>query len=87
MSGHTHTHTYTQDNYSNPRCAHARRGLIMSGSLVPPLKNLVSAPEYRLNTPSSLLQQSASTRDLPGQVFDDCAVFFNSYCISFVSVP
>ena len=27
---HTHTHTYTQtrDNYSNPRCAHARRGLI-----------------------------------------------------------
>ena len=26
MSG--HTHTYTQDNYSNPRCTHARRGLI-----------------------------------------------------------
>ena len=25
MSG----HTYTQDNYSNPRCAHARRGLII----------------------------------------------------------
>ena len=24
MSG----HTYTQDNYSNPRCAHARRGLM-----------------------------------------------------------
>ena len=24
MSG----HTYTQDNYSNPRCSHARRGLI-----------------------------------------------------------
>ena len=21
MSGHTYTHTYTQDNYSNPRCA------------------------------------------------------------------
>ena len=45
MSGHTHIHTYTQDNYSNPRCAcaprvndkpstvtlaaHARRGLII----------------------------------------------------------
>ena len=25
---HTHTHTNTRDNYSNPRCAHARRGLI-----------------------------------------------------------
>ena len=23
----THTHTNTRDNYSNPRCAHARRGL------------------------------------------------------------
>ena len=23
----THTHTHTRDNYSNPRCAHARRGL------------------------------------------------------------
>ena len=38
MSGHTyihthihthaHTHTHTHDNYSNPRCAHAHRGLI-----------------------------------------------------------
>ena len=29
MSGHTYTHhTHTQNNYSNPRCAHARRGLI-----------------------------------------------------------
>ena len=25
---HTHTHTNTRDNYSNPCCAHARRGLI-----------------------------------------------------------
>ena len=25
---HTHIHTHTRDNYSNPRCAHARRGLI-----------------------------------------------------------
>ena len=25
MSGHTYTHTYTQDNYSNPRCACAPR--------------------------------------------------------------
>ena len=25
----TYIHTHTQDNYSNPRCAHARRGLIM----------------------------------------------------------
>ena len=25
----THTHTNTWDNYSNSRCAHARRGLIM----------------------------------------------------------
>ena len=24
----THTHTNTRDNHSNPRCAHARRGLI-----------------------------------------------------------
>ena len=35
MSGHTyththiHTHTHTHDNYYNPRCAHAHRGLIM----------------------------------------------------------
>ena len=31
MSGHTHTHihTYTLDNYSDPHCAHARRGLII----------------------------------------------------------
>ena len=36
MSGHTHIHTYihtyihthTHDNYYNPRCAHAHRGLI-----------------------------------------------------------
>ena len=31
---HTHTHTYihthTHDNYYNPRCAHAHRGLIIS---------------------------------------------------------
>ena len=26
MSGHTYTHTH--DNYYNPRCAHAQRGLI-----------------------------------------------------------
>ena len=26
---HTHTHTHTPDNYSNPRCAHARRELII----------------------------------------------------------
>ena len=25
MSGHTYTHTYTQDNYSNPGCACAPR--------------------------------------------------------------
>ena len=25
MSGHTYTHTHTQDNYSNPRCACTRR--------------------------------------------------------------
>ena len=31
----THTHTNTRDNYSNPRCAHARRGLIrQSGALI-----------------------------------------------------
>ena len=31
MSGHTytHTHTHTHDNYYNPRCAHAHRGLII----------------------------------------------------------
>ena len=37
MSGHTHihthihtyTHTYIHDNYYNPRCAHAHRGLII----------------------------------------------------------
>ena len=30
-SGHTYKHTYihTWDNYSNPRCAHARRGLMI----------------------------------------------------------
>ena len=30
MSGHTyiHTHTCTHDNYNNPHCAHAHRGLI-----------------------------------------------------------
>ena len=34
MSGYTHTltytHTNTHDNYYNPRCAHAHRGLIIS---------------------------------------------------------
>ena len=25
----TDTHIHTRDNYSNPRCAHARRGLII----------------------------------------------------------
>ena len=27
---HTHTHTHTHDNYYNPRCAHAHRGLIIT---------------------------------------------------------
>ena len=27
---HTYIHTHTQDNYSNPRCVHACRGLIMA---------------------------------------------------------
>ena len=31
---HTHRHTHTRDNYSNPRCAHARRGLITGTGLV-----------------------------------------------------
>ena len=30
---HTRTHTHTRDNYSNPRCAHARRGLIKHSDL------------------------------------------------------
>ena len=32
---HTHarTHAHTRDNYSNPRCAHARRGLIKHSDL------------------------------------------------------
>ena len=30
---HTHTHTNTRDNYSNPRCAHARRGLTSTVTL------------------------------------------------------
>ena len=25
---HIHTHTYRHDNYYNPRCAHAHRGLM-----------------------------------------------------------
>ena len=28
MSGHTYTHRHIHDNYYNPRCAHAHRGLI-----------------------------------------------------------
>ena len=36
MSG----HTYTQDNYSNPRCAHARRGLITGEEIA---RDLISA--------------------------------------------
>ena len=32
MNGHTYTHTHTQDNYSNPRCTHARRGLIKAAA-------------------------------------------------------
>ena len=28
---HTHIYTYIQDNYSNPRCAYARRGLMNKG--------------------------------------------------------
>ena len=27
MVTHTHIHTHTHDNYYNPRCAHAHRGL------------------------------------------------------------
>ena len=29
MVTHTYIHTYTHDNYYNPRCAHAHRGLII----------------------------------------------------------
>ena len=29
MVTHTHIHTHTHDNYYNPRCAHAHRGLII----------------------------------------------------------
>ena len=28
MVTHTHIHTHTHDNYYNPRCAHAHRGLM-----------------------------------------------------------
>ena len=28
----TDTHTHTRDNYSNPHCAHVRRGLIKSNT-------------------------------------------------------
>ena len=31
---HAHTHTRTRDNYSNPRYAHARRGLIIIGVVI-----------------------------------------------------
>ena len=34
----THTYTHTHDNYSNPRCAHARRGLIIMKYVVFVLK-------------------------------------------------
>ena len=34
MSGHTHAHTH--DNYYNPRCAHAHRGLIIVVTVVVP---------------------------------------------------
>ena len=30
MSSHTYIHTHTHDNYYNPRCAHAHRGLIIN---------------------------------------------------------
>ena len=33
MVTHTHIHTHTHDNYYNPRCAHAHRGLIRYGIL------------------------------------------------------
>ena len=32
MVTHTHIHTHTHDNYYNPRCAHAHRGLITLGA-------------------------------------------------------
>ena len=32
---HTHTHTHTHDNYYNPRCAHAHRGLIIYSTYIP----------------------------------------------------
>ena len=37
MSGHTYTHTYTYDNYYNPRCAHAHRGLINIHKILSPI--------------------------------------------------
>ena len=32
---HTHTQIHTRDNYSNPRCAHVRRGLIKYINYIP----------------------------------------------------
>ena len=47
MSGHTHMHTYTHDNYSNPRCAHARRGLItLAAHACQGLRIKTSLPKY-----------------------------------------
>ena len=50
MSGHTHTH----NNYSNPRCAHARRGLI----IIIFLRTMFSVcfmNKYNKNTKNSIL--------------------------------
>ena len=50
MSGHTYIHTYIhiyiQDNYSNPRCVHARRGLnIYMKECYVPLFGILCAPD------------------------------------------
>ena len=71
MSGHTHIHThihtythtytYTHDNYYNPRCAHAHRGLMNNHILYiahsQGLTNGLSDRDYRVLTISLLCKK------------------------------
>ena len=56
---HTHTHTHTHDNYSNHRCAHARRGLT-SGIDNHRQYAVTEEHDYNLAHTISLAQRDAS---------------------------
>ena len=61
----TDTHTNTRDNYSNPRCTHARRGLIGASLSEPHLVRTMISLSVYIYIIESVDSISRDERDVP----------------------